>query len=67
MTHVKDILGGLAVLIVALAVLFGVFGGGYLTAEHNRQKVERMIQLCVAKGYSGWEDSGRYATARCVK
>lgn len=65
MSHLKDILGGLAVTIVALAVVVGVFGGAIYTAHQNSLKVQRMTQLCLSKGYSGWEDSGRDGSVRC--
>lgn len=56
MNHVKDILGGLAGLLGGLAVLAALFVPAYMTGDHNRQKVERLTQVCVQQGYTGWRD-----------
>lgn len=52
--HVKEILGGLAILIALLAVLAWFFAVGY----SNNQKVREMTRFCVEQGYAGWSDEG---------
>lgn len=48
--HVKEMLGGLAVLIGVLA-LIGAFA---FTGWTNNQKVQEMTRFCVEQGYDGW-------------
>jgi len=67
MKHVKDIIAGLGAFIVAMALIVGVFGGAIYTGLKNSEKVQHMNQLCLARGFSGWQDGGRYDSSRCVK
>lgn len=64
---VKDILAGLGCFIVAMAIITGLFGGMIYTGQQNNQKVQRLNQLCVSKGYAGWQDDGRSGYTRCVR
>lgn len=55
-TLVDDILVGLTVMVVFLALLAALFFTGY----SNGQKVQHMTQLCIERGHIGWspEKSG---------
>lgn len=52
--HVKEILGGLAVLIGMLAIIAWFCSVNYL----NNQKVQDMTRFCVEQGFDGWSDEG---------
>lgn len=54
MEHVKEILGGLALLVFVLAVI----GAFFLTGQSNGRKEQQMNEVCVDKGYTGWDDDG---------
>jgi hypothetical protein len=54
------VLGGIGGLLLVAIIAFT----GYTIADHNRAKVERMTQLCVQQGYSGWIDTS--GSTACV-
>jgi len=72
MEHVKEILAGLAVFIVVLAIVAGIFLVPTKIAHENNQKQQHMNEICIAKGYIGWSDQrtvrdGPDLPAGCVK
>lgn len=54
MDHLKEILAGFALLVVALAIIAGF----YFTGQSNGQKSQHMNEVCITKGYSGWVTDG---------
>jgi hypothetical protein len=56
MEHVKDILAGLGIFIVVLAIVGGIFLVPYNIAHDNNQKQQNLNELCISKGYDGWSD-----------
>lgn len=71
MEHVKEILAGLAIFLVAFAIVGGIIGGGLWTAHENNVKQQRMNQLCLSHGYSGWQSGTNgghdYGISGCTK
>lgn len=69
--HVENILGGLGIFLVIIAILVAIFGTGNLIAHDNNQKQQRMNELCINKGYSGWQsgtnNNNNYGISGCVK
>lgn len=71
MNHVKEILCGLAIFLAFVGLLVAIFGTAYVTSHENNVKQQKMNELCVAHGYSGWQSgtnqSHDYGQSGCYK
>jgi len=68
MEHVKEILAGLAIFIVVAGTIAGIIGGFVYSSTQNSDKQQRLNQVCIEKGYDGWEDNSyTHGHVGCVK
>ena len=56
MNHIKDILAGLAIFLVAITFVGGIVGGIIFHDYNQRQVRAHMNEVCIAKGYEAWND-----------
>lgn len=64
--HIKEILVGSGIFLIVA----GIIAASLFNAAENRKTKSDMTQLCIEKGYVGWDsgaDSDRYGISSCVK
>ena len=60
----KDLIGSIAIGIIIAAVFITTLVLGLGVGDRNREKVERMTELCINNGYSSWVDTP--GTSNCI-